>query len=89
MSIRLNINRKFTKHLLNLPNIYCCDPFGPFKRWQGPIIYFGSKRDKIMYNIKYVPKQSFDNYTLVITSAIRDRSEDLKNLMSGNRLHKL
>ena len=34
----------------------------------------------------HVQIQSFDNYTLVISLAIRQRSEDLKHLISGNGL---
>ena len=37
----------------------------------------------------HVQIPSFDNYTLVISLAIRQRSEDLKHLISGNGLPEL
>ena len=40
-------------------------------------------------NIKHVQIQSFENYTLVISLAIRQRSEELEHLISGNGLPKL
>ena len=39
--------------------------------------------------VKHVQLQSFDNYTLVISLAIRQWSEDLKHLISGNELPEL